>query len=230
MVQLYIDTSAVYAELGALYNGWSLQEHQLSEAIEQVGQAIDSTLTSTTILYTSLEERFGDVLLEYEKFSSVIHALLMNRHRAHLEFENVSENLILKQQMLQKLETSEHESQRLAAILSVEGQPQIPISKPTGILATLNSLIDNDPEQTRRNTISKTKDTIQLLEEQREETRVKLLDLNSEIQRDLDRFQKQKVSDVKNMLVAFCLAQKEYHSRAIAAWRGTKDSISRIET
>jgi sorting nexin-4 len=220
----------VYAELGALYNGWSLQEHQLSEAIEQVGQAIDSTLTSTNILYTSLEERFGDTLVEYEKFTLVIQQLLSHRHRAHLEFEAISENLILKQQTVAKLESSEHESQRLQAILSVEGQPQIPISRPTGIMAHINALIDNDPEATRRNTISKTKDQIQVLEEQREESRVKLLQLNSDIQRDLDRFQKQKVNDFRNMLVAFCLAHREYHSRAIAAWRGSREAIERIET
>jgi sorting nexin-4 len=177
-----------------------------------------------------LDEWFGDCLLEYEKFSVAISQLLLSRHKAHVEFETISENLIQKQQLISKLESSEHESQRLAAILAVEGQPPIPISRPTGFMAQLNSLLDNDPEATRRNTISKTKDLITQLEDSREQSRIKLLQLNGDIQRDLDRFQKQKVVDFKKMMIAFCLAQKEFHSRAIAAWSSTKNAIDIIDT
>lgn len=125
MISLYQDLSATFTDLGGLYNGWSLTEQNLSESIEQVGQAIDSSLTATNILYQSLEEGFGDTLKEYERFTNAIQTVLTSRHKAHAEFEIISEQLMSKQQYLSKLETAEHESQRLAAILAVEGQPRI---------------------------------------------------------------------------------------------------------
>lgn len=229
MVSQYREIATVYMELGALYNGWSLTEQALSESIEQMGQAIDSTLTATTILHTALEEKFGDFLSEYNKYTNVLQSILNYRHRAHVEFEQTSEKLIYKQQALNKLETSEHESQRLAAVLANEGGPQIPINRPSGIMAQINALIDSDPDTTRRVTISKTKDQIAQLEVNREERRVSLLALNTKIQRDLDRFQKQKIKDLKAGLTVLCLAHREYHVRALAAWKEAKDAIERIE-
>jgi sorting nexin-41/42 len=229
MILQYLELSATYMDLGEFYNGWSLTEEALSESIEQMGQAVDSTLTATTVLQTTLEERFGDALSEYEKFAKVLSNLLLTRHKKHIEFELVSENLINKQQFLKKLEATEHESQRLAAILAVEGGPQIPMSRPSGIMAQINALIDNDPDTTRRITISKTKDQISQFEASREEARVSLLALNAKIQRDLDRFQKQKIRDIRAMMVAFCSAHKEYHIRAIAAWQGAKAAIEKIQ-
>jgi sorting nexin-4 len=193
-----------------------------------MGQAVDSTLTATSVLKINLEEKFGDILTEYNKFVVVLQGVLGFRHRTHLEFEHISERLILKQQFLSKLETSEHEAQRLAAVLSVEGGPQIPVARPSGFMAQINALLDNDPDTTRRITISKTKDAISQLEIQREESRTTLLALNAKIQRDLDRFQKQKIKDIRDLLVSFCLAQKEYHGRAISAWQGAKAAIKRI--
>ncbi|KAJ3257578.1 Sorting nexin, cytoplasm-to-vacuole targeting pathway/endosomal sorting [Boothiomyces macroporosus] len=230
IVGYYVETAVSSMDLGALYNGWSLTEQSLSEAIEQMGQAVDSTLTATNTLHSVLDERFGDCLSEYIKYSSAIQSLLQTRHKAHLEFEQISESLINKQQQLQKLESTEHESQRLAAVLAVEGQPPIPLPRPQGFMAQLNALIDNDPEATRRGSISKTKDLIVSLEAQRETIRLQLLDLNSKIHHDLDRFQRQKVSDLRDMFVSVCLVHRDYHRKALEAWRATKEVVEKINT
>ncbi|KAI8924082.1 hypothetical protein BC831DRAFT_467158 [Entophlyctis helioformis] len=298
----YSEMASTYTDLGGSYNGWSLTETTLSEAIEQTGQAIDSTVTATNTLHAQLEERFGESLHEYAQFGKAIDKLLRWRHKKHAEFEAISETLIQKQALLQKLEQTEHESQRLAAALNSEGipsasqpyayagtgaaassgalagsdgtgiggsgaageafgqginsppgatsppstqppqgqaypsasaklpyaNPPIPASRPVGIFATLNSLMDNDPELTRRNNISKTKEAIVTLEDQRETTRQELLAANAEIQRDLDRFQRQKIADLRDMLVGYSLAQREYHRKALAAWQIARSAIDRI--
>ncbi|KAI8894529.1 hypothetical protein BC833DRAFT_604491 [Globomyces pollinis-pini] len=229
IVANYSDMALIYMDLGALYNGWSLTEQNLSNSIEQMGQAVDSTLTATSTLNVLLEERFGDMLQEYSQFSKSIKKLLGHRHKCHVEFEVISETLTLKEQYLTKLESSEHESQRLAAVLSVEGQPPIPISKPQGIIAQLNALIDNDPEATRRNTISKTKDLITSLENDRETSRLALIELNSEIQRELTRFQNQKLLDLRQMFICYCMAMKEYHSKSLESWLEVKQVVDQIE-
>jgi sorting nexin-4 len=228
IIGLYEDLTVSYTELGASYNGWSLTETALSEAIEEIGQSIDSTSAATSILFQTLEEKFGDLMSEYEKFSVQIQNVLVIRHQIHAEFEITSENLILKQQLLTRLETSEHESQRLTAILQVEGQPSIPISRPTGIMAQLNNLIDNNPDLTRRNQISKTKETIQDLEIAREETRLRLLEFNVKVQEDLDRFQRRKMKDLRDGMIGFCQVQQEFCKRGVDAWKGTRDVIRRI--
>jgi sorting nexin-4 len=225
-----MNTSELFGELGASYNGWSLTETDLADAIEQIGQAIDTSMTATNVLYTSLEENFGDILLEYEKFSSVIQDKLLVRHQLHYDFEQISENLILKQQNIARLENNEHEAQRLAAALAIEGQPPIPIPRPSGFIASINAIIDNNPDATRRNTISKTKEKIHFLEKSREETRIELLKLNNLIQTELERFQQQKIKDLKNGLLSFSIVNREYHQRCLDAWEGTRDSIERINS
>ena len=229
IIQQYQDLANIYMDLGALYNGWSLTEQGLSAAIEQIGQATDSTLTATTILLNSLEERFGDILRDHQKFSVILQSILQARHRLHVEFEQISEKLILKQAALQKLESTEHESQRLAAVLAVEGGgPQIPIARPSGFIAQINALLDSDPDTTRRITISKTKDAISQLEVHREESRIGLLALNAKIQQNLDRFQKQKIRDLQSLGLVLCLTHREFHSRAIVAWKEAKEVVEKI--
>lgn len=154
---------------------------------------MDSNLGALKRVTESVEESMGDMLSEYEKFCSGIARVLAMRHRMHVEFEAVSETLIGKQTHLERLETTEHESQRLAAIISSEGGPQVPMNRPGSFMSTLNAMIDNDPDTTRRVTISRTKDAIAGLEGAREERRIELLAMNVKVQRELDRFQKRKI-------------------------------------
>lgn len=93
-----------------------------------------------------------------------------------------------------------------------------------GLLATLGSLVDNDPEGTRRNTISKLKDGLVELETKRENARKVLLDMNGNIQAELDRFQRDKISDMRQMLIRHAQSQKEYHEKACQAWYQARQS------
>ncbi len=126
------------------------------------------------------------------------------------------------------MESSERESQRLAAVLAVEGQPPIPIARPSGFISQINSIIDNDPQINRRSLISKAKDTILQLESQREESRLILLNTNEKLLEELELFQKQKIVDIKNVLESFSLAQKEYHRKCLDAWKLAQESVNKI--
>ncbi|KAI9004161.1 hypothetical protein BC832DRAFT_531952 [Gaertneriomyces semiglobifer] len=228
----HVDMTGTYSDLGAAYNGWSLSEGPLSHAIEQVGQAVDTTVAATSQLAHNAEMGLGEPLLEYQLYSKAVDKLLRWRHKKHAEFEALSDQLIAKKASLLKLEASESEAQRLAAVLNAEGMAGH--ARPSsggggGLMATLNSLIDNDPATTRRNNISKTKDRIAALEAQRELCRVELGTANEEIQKDLDRFQMDKIKDFRNMLLSFALAQREYHRKAAKAWEEAKGEVERIQ-
>jgi sorting nexin-4 len=219
------------SELGTTYNGWSLTEDRMSEAIEQIGQAIDITTVANQSLANTIQSSMGTTLKEYDQFSKVIDKLLRWRHKKHVEFETLSESLVTNQTNLGKLESSEHESQRLTAVLNSEGAVYTPppgSQRPSGILATINSLIDNDPETTRRKNISKTKDRITTLEEQREKVRLELIQANEAIQKELNHFQTQKVADYRNALLAFAMAHRDYHHKALKAWKEARSSVDKI--
>ncbi|KAJ3068983.1 Sorting nexin, cytoplasm-to-vacuole targeting pathway/endosomal sorting, partial [Quaeritorhiza haematococci] len=114
----YQDIISTYTDLGATYNGWSLTETALSRAIERVGEAVDDTVGATTSLSQGLEHQFGQPLEEYVQFGKIVEKLLRWRHRKHVDYETVTDTLQAKQASLQKLESSEEEAQRIAAVLN----------------------------------------------------------------------------------------------------------------
>ena len=65
----------------------------------------------------------------------------------------------------------------------------------------LNGMMDTDPEQLRRNQIGKLTDRIAELEEQSEMLQDDLTLINSSVQDNLDRYQREKVRDIKNILL-----------------------------
>jgi hypothetical protein len=221
----YQSTSSVLSSLGASYNGWSLCESTLAHAIENTGEAFDKDAAITLVAAQRIETKILDILQTYRGFCSSIDKVLRARHRKHAEFEHNSTLLIEKQALLTKLESSEYESQRLQAVLSQEGVSKVQPAN-TGIMAKLNAFLDNDPETTRRNTISKTKELIIQLEEARETIRLDLQSSSGKIQADLDRFQRQKIKDLRAVFILFAMIHREYHQRLLETWEDAAKKVN----
>lgn len=75
---------------------------------------------------------------------------------------------------------------------------------------TIHGIIDVDPEATRRNNIGKTRDAIVQLEEQLETTNADLEKISRAVQSDLDRFQRQKIRDLRSILLAYAKAHQKW--------------------
>ncbi|CAG8496654.1 12027_t:CDS:2, partial [Acaulospora colombiana] len=115
------DFSHDYSELGALYNGFSLNENgDLANAVEKVGQAVDSTYIATRSLTESLEAEFTEPLQEYSQFAQTIKQVLKYRHLKHLQMELTAETLEKQRFTLENLERSEQEAKRLEEALNKE--------------------------------------------------------------------------------------------------------------
>jgi sorting nexin-4 len=296
------ELAATGTDLGGAYNAWSLTESgptaAMAQGVEALGEAVDNTVSAYHKLNEVIEEHVTEPLLEYEKLTAAIDKILRWRHNKHVDYEQITDSLVSKKQALSKLEASEAESQRLAAVLSAEGtsgpataraaassrtqQQQAagalsgsptngtsPINgmsssssddgsasggfksvgvKPSygnstltnvggtatsaasGILASFNSFIDNDPEATRRANISKTRDRIVSLEHDREKSLADLGAINEAIQKDLDRFQRDKIHDLRNMLLAYAVAQRDMCRKGVEAWAEAKGSIEMMKT
>lgn len=231
------EISTILSELGSNFNGWSLVETHLASTVEKVGEAIDNTVAATSSLSAAMEERVTEPLQEYSQLSKIVEKVLRYRDRKQEELQGYSDSLEEKQSALTKFEASEAESQRISAVLNAEGNtrpPSLPVdtsalpvtaSKSLGMMATLNSLIDNDPETSRRNKISRTKDRIVTLRDQIKRASSELEQVNKDVQTDLDRFQRDKISDLRNMFMAFAIAQRDYHQKSLAAWKEAQTEV-----
>ncbi|CAG8465388.1 2334_t:CDS:2 [Ambispora gerdemannii] len=271
------DLSNDYAELGAVYNGFSLIEFGgLAHSIEKVGQAVDSSFMTTRNLITALESEFSEPLQEYSQFAQMIKQVLRYRHMKHLQLELTEETLEKQKTAHETLTKSEEEARRLEVALNratlEENHSRTSFDSEDGNLhevgengreddghhhqngelsnsATLNhtkkrsgsklfsvlshtihGIMDVDPEATRRSSIGKTADSIIQLEEALETSRKDLKNISGSIQEDLDRFQRQKVRDIRDMLLAYAKIQIKWCQKNLTSWEEAKAEIGKMQT
>ncbi|KAF5355324.1 hypothetical protein D9758_006030 [Tetrapyrgos nigripes] len=93
---------------------------------------------------------------------------------------------------------------------------------------TLHGMMDVDPETARRNNISKTRENISQLEDALHLSAQDLKYSSSTIQADLDRFQRQKVADVREMLISMAKSHHEWCKKNLEAWEDAKREIDKI--
>ncbi|KZT09908.1 uncharacterized protein LAESUDRAFT_645660 [Laetiporus sulphureus 93-53] len=93
---------------------------------------------------------------------------------------------------------------------------------------TLHGMMDVDPETARRNQISKTRETISQLEDALHLSTQDLKYCGSTIQADLDRFQRQKVADLREMAISMARSHRDWCKKNLAAWEEAKAEIAKI--
>ncbi|KAF5338617.1 hypothetical protein D9611_012815 [Ephemerocybe angulata] len=93
---------------------------------------------------------------------------------------------------------------------------------------TLHGMMDVDPETARRNSITKTKESISTLEDALHLAAQDLKYSSSTIQADLDRFQRQKVADLREMGIAMAQAHRDWCKKNLEAWEEAKREIEKI--
>ncbi|KXS20355.1 hypothetical protein M427DRAFT_107957 [Gonapodya prolifera JEL478] len=238
------------SDLGATYNAWSLHETALALACEKVGQACESQQRAVGTLQATLEEGFTEPLQEQGEFAHTVAKVLKWRKDRQVDLENVVEQLESKRVELGRLEKNETEAQRLQSALNYHGvgggngsnadrsdgleRPAPPLPhpppppRPTSILATLNSLIDNDPEATRRSSIARLRDKIIQLEEARRTKSDEVEVSGVAVQADLDRYQREKLKDLARMMAAYGRAWRDYARRGAQAWEEAAAEVSKI--
>ncbi|SAM02552.1 hypothetical protein [Absidia glauca] len=110
-----------YAELGAVYNGFSLNEEgQVANAIEKIGQAVDASYSNTGEMVSMLEGDFAEPIQEYAQFAQTIKQVLKFRHLKHAQVEMIEDSLQSKKDSLATLSEMEGESQRLEEAMARE--------------------------------------------------------------------------------------------------------------
>ncbi|RPD64304.1 hypothetical protein L226DRAFT_544894 [Lentinus tigrinus ALCF2SS1-7] len=93
---------------------------------------------------------------------------------------------------------------------------------------TLHGMMDVDPETARRNSITKTRETISQLEDALHLSAQDLKYSSSTIQADLDRFQRQKVADLREMAISMARSHRDWCKKNLEAWEEAKAEIAKI--
>ncbi|KAJ2777824.1 Sorting nexin, cytoplasm-to-vacuole targeting pathway/endosomal sorting [Coemansia javaensis] len=93
----------------------------------------------------------------------------------------------------------------------------------------LNGMMDVDPEQMRHNQIGRASDRISVLEEQLEMLSNDMALINTSTQDNLDRFQKQKVREVKGVLVAMARMHLEWAEKNLEIWTEAKQAVDEVD-
>lgn len=96
------------------------------------------------------------------------------------------------------------------------------------ITHTFQSVMDVDRDASRRNNISKLREEIALLEEGVALTSNDLHYATTAIQTDLDRFQRQKVSDLRDMMLEFARMHREFAQANLDNWKEAKQAIEAV--
>lgn len=247
-----------YAELGAVYNGFSLNETgAVANAIEKVGQAVDASYTETGQMVTSLEGEFAEPIQEHAQFAQIIKQVLKFRHMKHAQVEMIENTLNNKKDTLDSLLRMENEAKRLEEAMTRErtiganavnvdeinqtedenpyrtmsnsSSSTVRLDRPSpssnwsggpmkvisAVGHTLQNIIDVNPEATRRNQIGMSKDAMVVLQEALDITKTDLTAISTELQADLDRFQTEKIQDMRDMLIAYAKIHIRYCQKVL---------------
>jgi sorting nexin-4 len=89
-------------------------------------------------------------------------------------------------------------------------------------------MMDVDPEATRRANIGKTRDNISQLEDSLQASAQDLKYASTTLQADLDRFQRQKVADVRLMTIEIATLHREWCRQTLDAWKVAQAAIREI--
>ncbi|KAI0168336.1 sorting nexin-41 [Pestalotiopsis sp. NC0098] len=291
------------SDLGAKYNAFALSEpsQTLGAAIERIGQATDTSYIATEELAGSLGASFAEPMRENAQFASVVRSVLQYRLSKRVQQEMTNDELQKKRALLDQLERSEAEAQRIEQYLSSSqqisgnrqvqaprrsssmretstqhhregsgedtasidsdfppthgdfssapsarvGAPEHSSPAPTHKKAPSSNSITNkifgpirhaiqgvadvDPERTRRDTIGKTKESIEQLEQAQVVSAQDVKDASSSILKDLKRFQGEKEDDLKRYMLAYAKSQIEWARKCKETWEEAKAEVDKID-
>ncbi|WRT64141.1 uncharacterized protein IL334_001070 [Kwoniella shivajii] len=124
-------------------------------------------------------------------------------------------------------EQDERERTERARIRSSAGQGFGLLS---AVKHSLSGMMDVDPEATRRANIGKTRDNISQLEDSLQASAQDLKYASTTLQADLDRFQRQKVADLRNLAIQLSKVHREWCKQNLEAWQAAQAAIREVDS
>ncbi|ESZ93527.1 hypothetical protein SBOR_6069 [Sclerotinia borealis F-4128] len=93
----------------------------------------------------------------------------------------------------------------------------------------VHGVVDADPERTRRDQISKTREAISQLEQAQLASAQDVKDASAGVLKDLKRFQLEKEDDLKRYMLAYARSQIEWAKKNKETWEEAKTEVEKID-
>ncbi|KAJ3127434.1 Sorting nexin, cytoplasm-to-vacuole targeting pathway/endosomal sorting [Physocladia obscura] len=222
---LHVEYETVAEALNASRNNLQKLQHEEQEA-QRIAAAVRAELSGSTIGFNNhYQQQRQQPQMNTSHYGSIVGTTTHLASDDENEQENNDDDPYAEtRRALSNYNTSSIHT----PIANTNNQkPSFPPTSATSLLSTFNSFISpnqnfgtsNDADSTRRTNIARAQEKIQALESDRVEKLSKLSTANEAIQVDLDRFQKDKILDLRNMLLVCAVANREHAGRCLAAWK-----------
>ncbi|KAI2224728.1 hypothetical protein LOZ12_005579 [Ophidiomyces ophidiicola] len=92
----------------------------------------------------------------------------------------------------------------------------------------VHGFVDVDPERTRRDQISKTRESLTQLEQALEVSEQDVQDASAGVLQDLKRFQREKEDDLRRYMVAYARCHLDWARKNLETWTEAKDEVDKV--
>ncbi|XP_043269118.1 sorting nexin-4-like [Venturia canescens] len=192
----------LHANYGRVFSEWSAIEKELGDGLQKSGHYLDS-LAATIDTTLEEEELIADQLKEWLFGASALQAVIRRREALQLAKDEANDNLN-----------------------SVYEQKNKVMQGKSGIMSRLFGSVDT--EEVRELKIVQLEQRIGQNEEMVKQVDEDLKSFSAKATMDIQRFQHQKVIDLKETLAAYCVLQFKLARKGLQAWQHIKQCLEAI--
>ncbi|XP_052091043.1 sorting nexin-4-like [Mytilus californianus] len=198
----------VHSNYGRVFCEWSGIEKEMAEPLKSCGHYMN-VYGQTVEGILEEEEQYADQLKEYMAFADSLRTVCRKYECMQYDFERAEDNLTNKQIQKEQLNLG-----KAGSSFSLTGMK--------------SKIFGGDTPEQREHKIKQ-------LEEQIKQTDVDLRKVGEETQkfidtalRDIDRFKRQKVKDLKEIFTNYAIMQIKQCKKGIAVWTSAKDCLTKM--
>ncbi|XP_034949892.1 sorting nexin-4-like [Chelonus insularis] len=189
----------LHANYGRVFSEWSAIEKELGDGLQKSGHYMDS-LAATIDSHLEEEELIADQLKEWLFGASALQAVVKRREALQLAKDEATDNLNAAYEQRQKI---------------MQGK--------SGLMSRLFGSVDT--EEVRELKVNQWQLRIEQNEQAVKEVDENLVTFSTKAMVDIERFQNQKVVDLKETLAAYCILQYKLSRKGLQAWQHIKQCI-----
>ncbi|CAG9764351.1 unnamed protein product [Ceutorhynchus assimilis] len=192
----------LHANYGRVFSEWSVIENEMGDALQKTGHYLDS-LASCIDAALEDEELLADQLKEYLFFANSLQSVCKNREISQLKLEDSEENIANKNVERTKIQQGK-----------------------SGLMSRLFGAVDT--EDVREMKVSELDREIQEGAATVNEYRENLNDFTLKATEDIDRFQNQRVSDLRETLASYSFLQLKTARKGLQTWTQIRDCLMNV--
>ncbi|XP_076455897.1 sorting nexin-4-like [Babylonia areolata] len=197
----------VHANYARVFHEWSLIEKDISQPLQSAGHYMDVYASSVDAALEE-EEQYADQLKEYYAFGDSLRAVCRRYECAQYDLERAEDNLSSKAGQRELLAQGKSGSFSLSGMKS--------------------KLFGGDTPEQREAKLKQLDEQICQAELDLKHTTEETQQIVDAALRDIDRFKRQKVKDLREIFTNYAVMQIKQCKKGIAIWTSAKDCFSKM--